>query len=84
MIGGSDNAARSAAKNTMRRASSCFFMGPLRTLHANTSRLRFQAQGHGAKLAAPPNFVVDSSQGFDHTRGQIRDILRKLARMRRR
>jgi hypothetical protein len=37
-----------------------------------------------AKLAAAPNFVVDSSQGFDHIRAQIRDILRKLATMRRR
>jgi dephospho-CoA kinase len=30
------------------------------------------------------DFVVDSSQGFDHTRAQIRDILRHVARMRRR
>jgi hypothetical protein len=27
------------------------------------------------KSAAAQNFVVDSSQGFDHTRAQIRDIL---------
>jgi dephospho-CoA kinase len=30
------------------------------------------------------DFVVDSSQGFDHTRAQIRDILRNVATMRRR
>jgi hypothetical protein len=30
------------------------------------------------------DFVVDSSQGFDHTRAQIRDILRDVATMRRR
>jgi dephospho-CoA kinase len=30
------------------------------------------------------DFVVDSSQGFDHTRAQIRDILRKVATMQRR
>jgi dephospho-CoA kinase len=30
------------------------------------------------------DFVVDSSQGFDHTRAQIRDILRTVATMRRR
>jgi dephospho-CoA kinase len=30
------------------------------------------------------DFVVDSSQGFDHTRGQIRDILRAVATMQRR
>ena len=29
------------------------------------------------------DFVVDSSQGFDHTRAQIRDILRNVATMRR-
>jgi dephospho-CoA kinase len=28
------------------------------------------------------DFVVDSSQGFDHTRAQIRDILRTVATMR--
>jgi dephospho-CoA kinase len=30
------------------------------------------------------DFVVDSSQGFDHTRAQIRDILQSVATMRRR
>jgi dephospho-CoA kinase len=30
------------------------------------------------------DFVVDSSQGFDHTRAQIRDILRTVATMQRR
>jgi dephospho-CoA kinase len=30
------------------------------------------------------DFVVDSSQGFDHTRAQIRDILQNVATMRRR
>jgi dephospho-CoA kinase len=30
------------------------------------------------------DFVVDSSQGYDHTRAQIRDILRNVATMRRR
>jgi dephospho-CoA kinase len=30
------------------------------------------------------DFVVDSSQGFDHTRAQIRDILRSVATMRQR
>jgi dephospho-CoA kinase len=30
------------------------------------------------------DFVVDSSSGFDHTRAQIRDILREVATMRRR
>jgi len=30
------------------------------------------------------DFIVDSSQGFDHTRAQIRDILRAAAKMRRR
>jgi dephospho-CoA kinase len=30
------------------------------------------------------DFVVDSSQGFDHTRAQIRDILRAVATMQRR
>ena len=30
------------------------------------------------------DFVVDSSQGFDHTRAQIRDILRSVATIRRR
>ena len=30
------------------------------------------------------DFVVDSSQGFDHTRAQIRDILRRAAKMRQR
>ena len=30
------------------------------------------------------DFVVDSSQGFDHTRAQIRDILRNVATMRHR
>ena len=30
------------------------------------------------------DFIVDSSQGFDHTRAQIRDILRNVATMRRR
>jgi dephospho-CoA kinase len=30
------------------------------------------------------DFVVDTSQGFDHTRAQIRDILRNVATMRRR
>jgi len=30
------------------------------------------------------DFVVDSSQEFDHTRAQIRDILRNVATMRRR
>jgi dephospho-CoA kinase len=30
------------------------------------------------------DFVVDSSQGFDHTRAQIRDILRTVATMHRR
>jgi dephospho-CoA kinase len=30
------------------------------------------------------DFVVDSSQGFDHTRAQIRDILRNVATMQRR
>ena len=30
------------------------------------------------------DFIVDSSQGFDHTRAQIRDILRRAAKMRRR
>jgi dephospho-CoA kinase len=30
------------------------------------------------------DFVVDSSQGFDHTRAQIRDILQRAAKMRRR
>ena len=30
------------------------------------------------------DFVVDSSQGFDHTRAQIRDILRNVATLRRR
>jgi dephospho-CoA kinase len=30
------------------------------------------------------DFVVDSSQGFDHTRAQIRDILRVVATMQRR
>jgi len=29
------------------------------------------------------DFIVDSSQGFDHTREQIRDILRNVATMRR-
>jgi dephospho-CoA kinase len=29
------------------------------------------------------DFIVDSSQGFDHTRAQIRDILRSVARMQR-
>jgi dephospho-CoA kinase len=27
------------------------------------------------------NFIVDSSQSFDHTRAQIRDILRKVAKL---
>ena len=30
------------------------------------------------------DFIVDSSQGFDHTRAQIRDILLRAAKMRRR
>jgi len=30
------------------------------------------------------DFIVDSSQGFDHTRAQIRDILRKVTTMQRR
>jgi dephospho-CoA kinase len=30
------------------------------------------------------NFVVDSSQAFDHTRAQIRDILQRVAKMRQR
>jgi len=30
------------------------------------------------------DFIVDSSQGFDHTRAQIRDILRMAAKMRQR
>jgi dephospho-CoA kinase len=30
------------------------------------------------------DFVVDSSQDFEHTRGQIRDILRNVATIRRR
>jgi len=30
------------------------------------------------------DFVVDSSQGFDNTRAQIRDILRAVATMQRR
>jgi dephospho-CoA kinase len=30
------------------------------------------------------DFVVDSSQDFDHTRAQIRDILQRAAKMRRR
>jgi len=30
------------------------------------------------------DFVVDSSQGFDHTRAQIRDILQRVATMRQR
>jgi dephospho-CoA kinase len=29
------------------------------------------------------DFIVDSSQGFDHTRAQIRDILQKVAKLRR-
>jgi dephospho-CoA kinase len=29
------------------------------------------------------DFIVDSSQGFDHTRAQIRDILRSVATMQR-
>lgn len=28
------------------------------------------------------NFIVDSSQGFDHARAQVRDILRRIAKMR--
>jgi dephospho-CoA kinase len=27
------------------------------------------------------DFIVDSSQGFDHIRAQIRDILRRAAKM---
>jgi dephospho-CoA kinase len=30
------------------------------------------------------DFIVDSSQGFDHTRAQIRDILQRVAKMRQR
>jgi dephospho-CoA kinase len=30
------------------------------------------------------DFIVDSSQAFDHTRAQIRDILQRVAKMRRR
>ena len=37
-----------------------------------------------AKKRRRADFVVDSSQGFDHTRAQIRDILRNVATMRRR
>jgi len=29
------------------------------------------------------DFIVDSSQGFDHARAQVRDILRAVAKMRR-
>jgi dephospho-CoA kinase len=28
------------------------------------------------------DFIVDSSQSFDHARAQVRDILRRVARMR--
>jgi dephospho-CoA kinase len=30
------------------------------------------------------DFIVDSSQAFDHTRAQIRDILQRVAKMRQR
>jgi hypothetical protein len=55
------------------------------SLAGENTRQRFGHRYPGMpKSAAAPNFVVDSSQGFDHTRAQIRDILRNLATMRRR
>jgi len=37
-----------------------------------------------AEKRARADFVVDSSQGFDHARAQVHDILRRVATMRRR
>jgi hypothetical protein len=51
----------------------------------NALSLPGQAQSLGelfARARRRADFVVDSSRGFDHTRAQIREILRTVATMR--
>ena len=47
------------------------------------TRAGFEPATNGLTAVRRADFVVDSSQGFDHTRAQIRDILRSVATMRR-
>ena len=53
----------------------------VRAVHVRRGRGRFRQLEKTGTQRARADFVVDTSQGFDHARAQVREILTRVGKM---